>query len=186
MRAWFDIDGVLYNTHEHIRDFVDTYYPKDLWVWNDYDIRKCDVPKHIQRLVRSLYGSGSELMFEMPPVPGAPELLNRLSKRHEVAILTGRSEKDAWRTSQMIRRDFGDYPIHFSRDKARDLCELEVDVYFEDCLAIVNSILAYPSDTLPILIAQPYNESTYKRYSIKPEGRLKCQSTGIAVSVEQS
>lgn len=173
MKVWFDIDGVLYNTHEHIRNYVDTYYAKELWVWDKYDYRECDIPPHIKRLIKSLL-YGSDLMYNRAPVLGARRLVERIARRHDVAIMTSRSEKNAYRTRSMIRRDFGDYTVHFSGwDKAKFLRDNGVDVYFEDCLDIVKSINA-SGRTRSVLVAQPYNNNdSVLRYVITKEGRLK-------------
>jgi uncharacterized HAD superfamily protein len=109
-------------------------------------------------LVRVVHGS--DLSLEMPPMPGALEVIDRLTVDHELIVVTARLDDEALLARQWLQAH--EVPVsdlvHTARGSKADACRaLDIRVHLDDLPRVFADI--DHARTLPALIDTPYNRT---------------------------
>lgn len=109
-------------------------------------------------LVRAVHGS--KLALEMPPMPGALDVIGRLAANHELVVVTARLDHEAALAREWL--EMHDVPVddlvHTSRGSKADACRaLDIRIHLDDLPAVFADI--DHGRTVPALIDTPYNRA---------------------------
>lgn len=104
----------------------------------------------------------SDLSFEMEPRPGAIEVTRRLADRHEIVVVTARSERESAAPRRWLERHglrVADFVATDYASKAPAAAEYGLALLLNDAVAVFE---AFDPDhpTLPVLMAHAMNAGT--------------------------
>jgi uncharacterized protein len=175
----FDVDGVFADT---FRTFVDTarrefgcgFTYEDITEYDFQSVVRIDhevSEEIIRRILEDPIGCGIE------PVPGAADVLSRLSLTAPLVFVTARPESPAIR--RWIRLQLPGVPdrgIHVvatgtGENKTRVLKDLGITYFVEDCLE--TGFLLHPHRVTPIIYDQPWNRKPHPFVVARDWGQIE-------------
>lgn len=149
----FDLDGVLYNWHDAVYTYFkiyESYRGSYNEFWKTYFH---SLPKTKQDFITNII----DLYYKISPQDGVLELLNSLSKKHDIFYITSRPIESE-RITEKYLKDFS-FPFRqnlvFSKEKDIAVRLHNVDIFFDDSISVVKSI---DKSCASVLIKQPWNE----------------------------
>ena len=159
MRLGIDLDGVVADFNagwmaRYNEDFDAELTPEMVVTWDAFvDLTRFDSSSEFWKWARN--GDGPGLFRELPVYPGAVESLTRMSRNHEIVIITTKprwanTETFAWIADNAIPTR----EVHITRNK----WEVDCDVYLDDGPHNLESLVLERPDRSTCRFIRPWND----------------------------
>jgi uncharacterized HAD superfamily protein len=156
MKFGFDIDDTLINLREHAFHLYNKKLNKNVGLDVFHSLKTVEIHEPFGLTAKQGGEMWNSLLEEIyytscPPFPFAVETLQELEKQgHEVYYITARPKEHCEQTKQWLRKN--GFPVHDDRffcgmkdeDKVRIIEELNLDYYFDDKPAVLETLLDKP------------------------------------------